>query len=73
MMKLYIVGCLDVDIIGLVFLIDDGKWLYCVIFLKYYCEKIYLVILVDFVEDFYVEKLVEGILLCGEKELCLFV
>lgn len=53
--KLYAVGWLDIDIIGLVLMIDDGQWLYCIIFLCYYCEKIYLVILELFVVDDMVE------------------
>lgn len=53
--KLYAAGRLDIDIIGLVLMIDDGQWSYRIIFSRYYCEKIYLVILELFVVDDTVE------------------
>lgn len=71
MTKLHTAGRLDVDTTGLVLLTDDGKWSHRVTSPKHHCEKTYLVTLADPVEDFYAEKLAEGILLRGEKELCL--
>ncbi|QIM66909.1 16S rRNA pseudouridine(516) synthase [Mannheimia granulomatis] len=68
MSKLHTAGRLDVDTTGLVLLTDDGKWSHRVTSPKYHCEKTYLVTLADPVEDFYAEKLAEGILLRGEKE-----
>ena len=71
MTKLHTAGRLDVDTTGLVLLTDDGKWSHRVTSPKHHCEKTYLVTLADPVEDFYAEKLGEGILLRGEKEPCL--
>ncbi len=71
MTKLHTAGRLDVDTTGLVLLTDDGKWSHRVTSPKHHCEKTYLVTLADPVEDFYAEKLAEGILLRGEKEPCL--
>lgn len=68
MTKLHTAGRLDVDTTGLVFLTDDGKWSHRITSPKHHCEKTYLVTLADPVEDFYAEKLAEGILLRGEKE-----
>lgn len=67
MTKLHTAGRLDVDTTGLVLLTDDGKWSHRITSPKYHCEKTYLVTLADPVEDFYAEKLAEGILLRGEK------
>ncbi|QHB18226.1 16S rRNA pseudouridine(516) synthase RsuA [Mannheimia pernigra] len=69
--KLHTAGRLDVDTTGLVLLTDDGKWSHRITSPKHHCEKTYLVTLADPVEDFYAEKLAEGILLRGEKELTL--
>lgn len=71
MTKLHTAGRLDVDTTGLVLLTDDGKWSHRVTSPKHHCEKTYLVTLADPVEDFYAEKLAEGILLRGEKDPCL--
>lgn len=71
MTKLHTAGRLDVDTTGLVLLTDDGKWSHRITSPKHHCEKTYLVTLADPVEDFYAEKLAEGILLRGEKELTL--
>lgn len=68
MTKLHTAGRLDVDTTGLVLLTDDGKWSHRITSPKHHCEKTYLVTLADPVEDFYAEKLDEGILLRGEKE-----
>ncbi|AHG79935.1 Ribosomal small subunit pseudouridine synthase A [Mannheimia varigena USDA-ARS-USMARC-1388] len=68
MTKLHTAGRLDVDTTGLVLLTDDGKWSHRITSPKHHCEKTYLVTLADPVEDFYAEKLAEGILLRGEKE-----
>ncbi|MEG9498278.1 16S rRNA pseudouridine(516) synthase RsuA [Mannheimia indoligenes] len=68
MTKLHTAGRLDVDTTGLVLLTDDGKWSHRITSPKHHCEKTYLVTLVDPVEDFYAEKLAEGILLRGEKD-----
>ncbi|MDD0824449.1 16S rRNA pseudouridine(516) synthase RsuA [Mannheimia sp. AT1] len=68
MTKLHTAGRLDVDTTGLVLLTDDGKWSHRITSPKYHCEKTYLVTLADPVEDFYAEKLAEGILLRGEKD-----
>lgn len=67
--KLHCAGRLDADTTGLVLLTDDGKWSHRITSPKYACEKTYLVTLADPVEDFYAEKLAEGILLRGEKTL----
>lgn len=67
MAKLHTAGRLDVDTTGLVLLTDDGKWSHRITSPKHHCEKTYLVTLADPVEDFYAEKLAEGILLRGEK------
>lgn len=71
MTKLHTAGRLDVDTTGLVLLTDDGKWSHRITSPKHHCEKTYLVTLADPVEDFYAEKLAEGILLRGEREPCL--
>ncbi|HDL5699151.1 TPA: 16S rRNA pseudouridine(516) synthase RsuA [Mannheimia haemolytica] len=68
MTKLHTAGRLDVDTTGLVLLTDDGKWLHRITSPKHHCEKTYLVTLADPVEDFYAQRLAEGILLRGEKE-----
>lgn len=68
MTKMHTAGRLDVDTTGLVLLTDDGKWSHRITSPKHHCEKTYLVTLADPVEDFYAEKLAEGILLRGEKE-----
>lgn len=68
MTKLHTVGRLDVDTTGLVLLTDDGKWSHRITSPKHHCEKTYLVTLADPVEDFYAQRLAEGILLRGEKE-----
>ncbi|HHW7568682.1 TPA: 16S rRNA pseudouridine(516) synthase RsuA [Mannheimia haemolytica] len=68
MTKLHTAGRLDVDTTGLVLLTDDGKWSHRITSPKHYCEKTYLVTLADPVEDFYAQRLAEGILLRGEKE-----
>ncbi|MEG9529819.1 16S rRNA pseudouridine(516) synthase RsuA [Mannheimia indoligenes] len=68
MTKLHTAGRLDVDTTGLVLLTDDGKWSHRITSPKHHCEKTYLVTLADPVEDFYAEKLAEGILLRGEKD-----
>ncbi|AHG77396.1 16S rRNA pseudouridine(516) synthase RsuA [Mannheimia varigena] len=68
MTKLHTAGRLDVDTTGLVLLTDDGKWSHRITSPKHHCEKTYLVTLADPVENFYAEKLAEGILLRGEKE-----
>lgn len=65
--RLHTAGRLDVDTTGLVLLTDDGKWSHRITSPKHHCEKTYLVTLADPVEDFYTEKLQEGILLRGEK------
>lgn len=67
MTKLHTAGRLDVDTTGLVLLTDDGKWSHRITSPKHHCEKTYLVTLADPVEEFYAEKLAEGILLRGEK------
>lgn len=67
--KLHCAGRLDADTTGLVLLTDDGKWSHRITSPKYHCEKTYLVTLADPIEDFYTEKLAEGILLRGEKTL----
>lgn len=67
--KLHCAGRLDADTTGLVLLTDDGQWSHRITSPKYQCEKTYLVTLADPVEDFYAEKLAEGILLRGEKTL----
>ena len=69
--KLHSAGRLDVDTTGLVLLTDDGQWSHRITSPKHHCEKTYLVTLADPVEDFYAEKLAEGILLRGEKDPCL--
>lgn len=71
MTKLHTAGRLDVDTTGLVLLTDDGQWSHRITSPKHHCEKSYLVTLADPVEDFYAEKLAEGILLRGEREPCL--
>lgn len=71
MTKLHTAGRLDVDTTGLVLLTDDGQWSHRITSPKHHCEKTYLVTLADPVEDFYVEKLAQGILLRGEREPCL--
>lgn len=71
MTKLHTAGRLDADTTGLVFLTDDGRWSHRITSPKHHCEKTYLVTLADPVEDFYAEKLTEGILLRGEREPCL--
>lgn len=43
MSDFYVVGWLDIDIIGLVLIINDGDWLYKIIVLKYNKFKMYLV------------------------------
>lgn len=68
MSKLHCAGRLDVDTTGLVLLTDDGQWSHRITSPKHHCEKTYLVTLADPVEDFYAEKLAEGILLRGERE-----
>lgn len=65
--RLHTAGRLDVDTTGLVLLTDDGKWSHRITSPKHHCEKTYLVTLADPIEDFYTEKLQEGILLRGEK------
>lgn len=65
--RLHTVGRLDADTTGLVLLTDDGQWSHRITSPKHHCEKTYLVTLADPVEDFYVEKCREGILLRGEK------
>lgn len=65
--RLHTAGRLDADTTGLVLLTDDGKWSHRITSPKHHCEKTYLVTLADPVEDFYAEKLQEGILLRGEK------
>lgn len=69
--RLHTAGRLDVDTTGLVLLTDDGQWSHRITSPKHHCEKTYLVTLADPVEDFYAEKLQEGILLRGEKTLTL--
>lgn len=71
MSKLHCAGRLDVDTTGLVLLTDDGQWSHRITSPKHHCEKTYLVTLADPVEDFYAEKLAEGILLRGEREATL--
>lgn len=68
MSKLHCAGRLDADTTGLVLLTDDGQWSHRITSPKHHCEKTYLVTLADPVEDFYAEKLREGIMLRGEKE-----
>ncbi|MDW0617391.1 16S rRNA pseudouridine(516) synthase RsuA [Mannheimia haemolytica] len=68
MTKLHTAGRLDVDTTGLALLTDDGKWSHRITSPKHHCEKTYLVTLADPVEDFYAQRLAEGILLRGEKE-----
>ncbi|HDL3866098.1 TPA: 16S rRNA pseudouridine(516) synthase RsuA [Mannheimia haemolytica] len=68
MTKLHTAGRLDVDTTGLVLLTDDGKWSHRITSPKHHCEKTYLVTLAEPVEDFYAQRLAEGILLRGEKE-----
>ena len=65
--RLHTAGRLDVDTTGLVLLTDDGKWSHRITSPKHHCEKTYLVTLADPIEDFYAQKLREGILLRGEK------
>lgn len=65
--RLHTAGRLDADTTGLVLLTDDGQWSHRITSPKHHCEKTYLVTLADPVEDFYAEKLREGILLRGEK------
>lgn len=65
--RLHTAGRLDSDTTGLVLLTDDGQWSHRITSPKHHCEKTYLVTLADPVEDFYVEKCREGILLRGEK------
>lgn len=65
--RLHTAGRLDADTTGLVLLTDDGQWSHRITSPKHHCEKTYLVTLADPVEDFYVEKCREGILLRGEK------
>ncbi|WP_373768225.1 16S rRNA pseudouridine(516) synthase RsuA [Glaesserella sp.] len=65
--KLHCAGRLDADTTGLVLLTDDGQWSHRITSPKHHCEKTYLVTLADPVEDFYTDKLAEGILLRGEK------
>lgn len=65
--RLHTAGRLDSDTTGLVLLTDDGQWSHRITSPKHHCEKTYLVTLADPVEDFYAEKLREGILLRGEK------
>lgn len=38
---IYFVGCLDVDFIGVLFFINDGWVIYCLIYFKYCFFKIY--------------------------------
>lgn len=71
MSKLHCAGRLDVDTTGLVLLTDDGQWSHRITSPKHHCEKTYLVTLADPVENFYAEKLAEGILLRGEREATL--
>lgn len=65
--RLHTAGRLDADTTGLVLLTDDGQWSHRITSPKHHCEKNYLVTLADPVEDFYADKLREGILLRGEK------
>lgn len=65
--RIHCAGRLDVDTTGLVLLTDDGQWSHRITSPKHHCEKTYLVTLADPIEDFYVEKFAEGILLRGEK------
>lgn len=65
--RLHTAGRLDADTTGLVLLTDDGQWSHRITSPKHHCEKTYLVTLADPVEDFYADKLREGILLRGEK------
>lgn len=65
--RLHTAGRLDSDTTGLVLLTDDGQWSHRITSPKHHCEKTYLVTLADPVEDFYADKLREGILLRGEK------
>ncbi|MCK3655478.1 16S rRNA pseudouridine(516) synthase [Pasteurellaceae bacterium Macca] len=69
MSKLHCAGRLDADTTGLVLLTDDGKWSHRITSPKHHCEKTYLVTLADPVEDFYGEKLAEGLWLRGEKTI----
>lgn len=49
-------------------MIDDGQWLYCIILLCYYCEKIYLVVLESLLVEGIVELFVKGVQLYNEKD-----
>lgn len=64
---LYVVGRLDIDIIGLVLISDDGEWIYCIILLKHKCEKSYLVTLAEPLDESLIECFAAGIELKGEK------
>lgn len=63
---LNIVGRLDKDTTGLLFLTTDGQWLHRITSPKYDCHKTYLVDLAEPIADEEVQLLENGILLRGE-------
>jgi 16S rRNA pseudouridine516 synthase len=63
--ELHIVGRLDADTTGLVFMTDDGSWTYKIITPSAQCEKVYRVTLRDELTDEAILKLENGVMLQG--------
>lgn len=64
--RVFFVGRFDFDIIGLIFFINDGEFVYKVIYLKYDIEKIYIVLIrgIFFKEE--IERFEKGFLIDGK-------
>jgi|TARA_B110000977_G_scaffold65832_1_gene89630 16S rRNA pseudouridine516 synthase len=69
--ELQIAGRLDIDTTGLLLITDDGKWNHRLTSPRSDCAKIYEVGLAEPIGADYAAALAKGVLLEGEKHLCL--
>lgn len=69
--ELQIAGLLDIDTTGLLLITDDGKWNHRLTSPRSDCAKIYEVGLAEPIGADYAAALAKGVLLEGEKHLCL--
>lgn len=65
--KLHFAGRLDADTTGLLLMTDDGQWSHRITSPKHRCDKTYRVWLADPIQEHYVTRFAEGIVLRNEK------
>lgn len=66
--KLHVAGRLDIDTTGLVLITGDGKWSHRITSPRFECEKSYIAILSEPINESMIAKLEQGVLLEGESQ-----